>query len=91
MKERPQRTPEQQATHYKEMKERAEVLLTVPFAEMHAQMAFCHADMVRAVIDGRLKPEDIPPTPEEILVITYGAASRKLLDMKLKGMLGGRG
>ena len=89
VKTKPQRTPEQQATHDKEMKERVDVLFQMPIVEVHAQAAFCLADMVRAVIEGRLKPEDIPPTPEELLVITYGAVARKLLDRKLKGMLGG--
>lgn len=88
--ERPQRTPEQQATHDKEMKERADLLFQMPILEVHAQAAFCLADMVRSVIDGRLKPEDIPPTPEELLVVTYGAVARKMLDRKLKEMLGGR-
>ena len=88
--ERPQRTPEQQATYNKEMKERAEMLMAVAPAEIHSQVAFCLANMVRAVIDGRLKPEDIPPTPDELLVISYGAVARKMLDHKLKEMLGGR-
>ena len=91
VKANPQRTPEQQATHDKEMKERAYVLFQVPIAELHAQAAFCLADMVQAIVEGRLKPEDIPPTPEELLVVTYSAVSRNLLDMELKGMLGGRG
>ena len=87
--ERPQRTPEQQATHDKEMKERAEMMLSIAPAEISSQAAYCLADMVRAVIEGRLKPEDIPPTADELLVITYGAVSRKMLDRKLKEMLGG--
>lgn len=87
--ERPQRTPEQQATHDKEMKERAELLMDIPTAELHAQAAFCLANMVRAVADGHLKPEDIPPTSEELLVVTYGIVSLKMLEHKLKGSLGG--
>lgn len=84
-----ERTPEQQATHDKEMKERAGLLMAVPIAEIHAKVAFYLADVVRAVADGRLKPEDIPPTPEELMVVTYGVVARKVLDRKLKGMLGG--
>ena len=87
--ERPQCTPEQQATHDKEIKEWVDLLMSVPIVEIHAQAAYCLADMVRAVIDGSLKPEDIPPTPEELLVVTYSAVSRKMLDRKLKEMLGG--
>ena len=87
--ERPQRTPEQQATHDKEMKERADLLFQMPIVEVHARAAFCLADMVRAVAEGRLKPEDITPTPEELIVITYGAVSRKMLDRRLKEILGG--
>ena len=87
--ERPQRTPEQQATHDKKMKERADLLFQMPIVEVHARAAFCLADMVRAVADGRLKPEDIPPTADELLVITYDAVARKVLDRKLKGILGG--
>lgn len=86
---RPERPPEQQATHDKEMKELAELMMSVPFAEIHAKVAFCLADMVRAVVDGRLKPEDIPPTPDELLVISYDAVFNKLLDEKFKGMLSG--
>ena len=91
VKTNPQLTPEQQATHDKEMKERANVLFQVPIAELHAQAAYCLADMFRAVVEGRLKLEDIPPTPEELLVVTYGAIARNLLDSRLKEMLGGRG
>jgi hypothetical protein len=52
-------------------------------------VAFSLADMMRAVVDGRLKPEDIPPTVDELTVVTYSAISSKLLEQKLKGMLGG--
>ena len=89
VKTKPERTPEQQATHDKEMKELAEVMLSSAPADISSQAAFCLADMVRAVIEGRLKPEDIPPTAEELLVVTYGAVSREMLDRKLKEMLGG--
>ena len=89
VKTKPQRTPEQQAAYDKEMKERADLLLKLPILEIHAQAAFCLADMVRGVVDGRLKPEDIPPTPDELMVVTYSAIARKMLDRKLKEMLGG--
>ena len=88
-KKPPERTPEQQAAHDKEMKERVNILLSSPLTKIHAQAAFCLADMLRAVIEGRLKPEDIPPTPSEIIVVTYAAVSRKLLGMKIRGMLSG--
>ena len=87
--ERPERTPEQQATHDKEMKERVELLMAMPIAEIHANAAFYLANMVRAVIENRLKPEDIPHTPDELMVVTYSSVSRKMLDRKLKDMLGG--
>ena len=89
LKTKPERTPEQQATHDKEVKELAEVMLSSAPADISSQAAYCLADMVRAVIDGRPKPEDIPPTADELLVITYGAVSRKMVDRKLKEMLGG--
>ena len=89
VKTKPERTPEQQAAHDKEMKELAEVIMSSAPADISSQAAFCLADMVRAVIDGRLKPEDIPPTADELLVITYGAVARKMVDRKLRGMLGG--
>ena len=91
VKTNPQRTPEEQATFDKEMKERADALFQLPTLEVHAQAAFCLADMVRAVIDGQLKPEDIPPTSAEVIVVTYGTIARNLLDSSLKEMLGGRG
>jgi hypothetical protein len=86
-----ERTPEEQAAHDKDMKERADMLLQTPLLEVHAQAAVCLADLVRAVVDGRLKPEDIPPTADELLVVTYRAIARNMLDMKIKGMLSGRG
>ena len=67
------------------------MLFNMPFAEAHAQAATCLADMVRAVVDGRLKTEDIPPTADELIVVTYGTIARKMLDTKFKEMLGGRG
>jgi hypothetical protein len=90
VKTKAKRTPEQQATHDKEMAERVKVLYAVAPKEVHAQAAFCLADMVRAVIEGRLKPEDIPPTLEELLVITYVAVSRKMLEQKFKEMFDGQ-
>ena len=87
---KPERPPEEQAAYDKNMKERAEIFLAAPMHELHSTVAFSLASMVRAVIDGALKPEDIPPTVDELLVVTYSAVSRKLLDMKPKEMLGGR-
>ena len=91
VKTNPQLTPEQQATRDKEMMERADALFQLPILEVHSNAAFCLADMVRAVIEGRLKPEDIPPTLEELLVVTYNEIARSLLDSRLKEILGGRG
>ena len=89
VKTKTERTPEQQATHDKEMKELAKVIRSSAPADISSQAAFCLADMVRAVIDGRLKPEAIPPTADELLVITYGAVARKVVDRKIREMLGG--
>ena len=85
----PERTPEEQAAYDKDMKTKSKLMMVAAPREISSQVAFCLADMVRAVIEGRLKPEDIPPTAEELLVITYGAVARKMLDNKLRGMLGG--
>ena len=83
------RTPEEQAAYDKDMQEHAEMFLAAPVHELHSTVAFSLASMVRAVIDGTLKPEDIPPTVDELLVKTYAVLSRKLLKMKLGEILGG--
>jgi hypothetical protein len=84
-----ERTPEEQAAHDKDMKDKAKKLLTVPNIEIHAQAASSLASMVRAVVDGTLKPEGIPPTEDELLVVTYIILAQEALSRKLKGVLGG--
>jgi hypothetical protein len=87
---KPNRTPEEQAAHDKDMKERVVLLLRAPIAKIHSTVAFSLADMMRAVVDGRLKPEDIPPTVDELTVVTYSAISSKMLEQKFKEMFDGQ-